>query len=570
MRKHCLLAISLLALQFSFAQSTVIKNVTVIDVKSGKTIPGQSVVVTNEKIEMTGAVKKIKEPVNATVVDGTGKFLMPGMIDAHIHFFQSGGLYTRPDVVDLRSFRPYEVEKIFSIDNAGDYMQRYLRLGITTVMDVGGPFANFTIRDSIAKTTAAPNVLVTGSLFSMVETDMFGKDKPIEKISSEKDIDALFERMLPFKPDFIKIWYIAGPAQPPKKNFPLVKYIAQLTHRHGLKLAVHATELETAVLAVEAGADILVHSVDDEPVTDEFVQLLKHKKVTYIPTLIVLGNYGKALTGKLANHSQDLAFANPFSYGTLTDPEGMDPQNVPGILSRLRSDPALASNNRADSIAGMNLVKLAKAGINIATGTDAGNIGTMHASSYLQELEAMQHAGLGIAEILKASTFNAAIGFGKEHLWGSIEKGKIADMILLHKNPLESLQHLNAITAVIKNGKILQADSILPDSPETVVQRQLNAYNARNIDAFMDTYADDIEIYTFPATFETKGKEGMRKRYADYFKHTPNLYCKIEKRIVLGNKIIDKEKVRAGDQTIHAVAVYEVENGKIKKVTFIQ
>ena len=182
----------------------------------------------------------------------------------------------------------------------------------------------------------------------------------------------------------------------------------------------------------------------------------------------------------------------------------------------------------------------------------------------------MQKAGLTNAEILKAATINAAIGFGKEQQWGSIEKGKIADLVLLDKNPLESLQHLNAVNSVFKKGKMMSADTIVAESPEAIVQRQVNAYNARNIDAFLDTYADDIELYDFHSTTPDKGKETMRKNYGEMFKNTPNLYCEIEKRIVIGNKIIDKEKVRVGKQTIHAVAVYEVERGKIKKVTFIQ
>lgn len=86
----------------------------------------------------------------------------------------------------------------------------------------------------------------------------------------------------------------------------------------------------------------------------------------------------------------------------------------------------------------------------------------------------------------------------------------------------------------------------------------------------MDTYAWDVELYDFPGTLNTKGKDDMRKGYERFFNNTPNLYCKIENRIVMGNKIIDKEKVRAGNEAFHAVAVYEVENGKIKKVTFMQ
>ncbi|HKO81222.1 MAG TPA: amidohydrolase family protein [Chitinophagaceae bacterium] len=569
MKKYIFLFLAT-AFQQAFSQTIIIKNVTLIDVKTGKAIPAQSVVIHNERIEMIGAVKKIKEPANAVVIDGSGKFLMPGMTDAHIHFFQSGGLYTRPDVVDLRKKMPYEKEKAFGLNNAADYMHRYLRLGITSVIDVGGPFANFTIRDSVTKTTIAPNVLVTGPLFSIVEDDYFGEDKPIEKVTSEKEVDALFAKMLPYKPDFIKIWYIADNVNPPKTNFPLVKYIADQTHKNSLKLTVHATELLTAQLAVEAGADILVHSVSDEVIPDEFVKILKDQKITYIPTLIVGTNYFKALSGNLPHHQQDLAWANSFAYGSLTDPEAMDTTTMPPVLKMLRKIGVPHSKNKADSIAAINLVKLAKAGVNIASGTDAGNISTMHASSFIQELEAMQKAGLTNAEILKASTINAAIGFGKEQQWGSIEKGKMADMILLEKNPLESLQHLNSINSVFKNGKMMNIDSIVVESPEAIVQRQLNAYNARNIDAFMDTYADDIELYDFPGKLSSKGKEEMRKDYADFFKNVNNLYCEIENRIVIGNKIIDKEKVRAGKRTFHAVAVYEVEKGKIKRVTFIR
>jgi hypothetical protein len=375
--------------------------------------------------------------------------------------------------------------------------------------------------------------------------------------------------MMARKPDFIKIWYIANAANPPEKNFTLVKYIADKTHANGLKLAVHATELKTAGLAVDAGADILVHSVDDELVTDGFIQKLKARSVTLIPTLIVSINYYRSFSGMLPHHPQDLYWANPFTYGSLTDPEAMDTASMPAAIRRLRKTGIPESEKKSMEIMQANLKKLYAAGINIASGTDAGNIGTMHASSYLQELEAMQQAGLSNAQILKASTINVATAFGKEKSWGSIEKGKQADLVLLAKNPLEALQNLDSIIIVFKDGKKFLADSILHESPEAIVQRQVNAYNARNINAFMDTYSDDVELYDFPATLSTKGKEAMRKNYEGIFKEVPNLYCEIEKRIVIGNKIIDKEKVRLGNQTLEGIAIYEVEKGKIRKVTFI-
>ncbi|MBL7738261.1 MAG: amidohydrolase family protein [Chitinophagaceae bacterium] len=570
MRRLLIFLSSLLIYITALSQSVYISNITLIDVKSGKAIPGQTVVINGEKIEQVAATNKVKLPAGAKVIDGTAQFLMPGMTDAHIHFFQSGGLYTRPDVIDFRKKVPYEKEKAFGLQNAKDYLHRYLRMGITTVIDVGGPMGNFVVRDSIAASTVSPNVLVTGPLFSMVDRTQFGDDKPIIKITNEQEADQLFQKMLPQKPDFIKIWYIAGNTMPAEKNFPLVKYIAEQTHKNGLKLTVHATELNTAKLAVEAGADILVHSVTDAVIPDDIIKVWKEKKITYIPTLIVGLNYYRVFSGRLPNHPQDLAWANAFTYGSLTDPEAMPDTDMPFALKSLRKTGIPASEFKEDSIAGVNLAKLVKAGINIVSGTDAGNIGTMHASSFLQELEAMQKAGLSNAEILKASTINPAIGFGKEQQWGSIEKGKNADLLLLEKNPLESLQHLNTIKIIFKNGKQLHPDSLVIESPEEIVQRQLNAYNARDIDAFMDTYAGDIELYDFGELKPDKGKAGMRKNYETFFNQVPNLYCEIVKRIVIGNKVIDQEKVRAGNQTINAVAVYEVNNGKITKVTFIR
>lgn len=570
MRRYFLLLCFLTIWHAAFSQVIIITGVTVIDVRSGKQLPAQSVVIRNDRIESVGPAKKIKIPEGARVIDGSGKFLMPGMTDAHIHFFQSGGLYTRPDVVDLRSIRPYDEEISFAYNNALDYMRRYLRLGITTIIDVGGPFSNFKMRDSIGRIQPAPNVLVTGPLFSMIEDDFFGSDRPIEKVSSEKEADALFEKMLPLKPDFIKIWYIANPSIPAEKNYQLVKYIAETAHRHGLRLAVHATELNTARLAAEAGADILVHSVMDSLVDADFIRLLVSKKITYVPTLVVVGNYGKALSGSLAHHPQDMAWANPFAYGTLSDPEGFGDNEMPQILKTIRAGNSSLAAARIDSIASHNLARLVKAGVNIAAGTDAGNIGTMHASSFMQELEAMAKAGLSPVEIIRSATLGPATGFGKEQLWGTIEKGRLADMVLLDKNPLENIQHLQSVNSIFKNGQPLSPDSIINETAEAVVQRQLNAYNARNIDAFLDTYTDDIELFDYPASLFSRGKEEMRKRYEGFFKNTPNLHCRIEKRIVIGNKIIDKEKVRAGNQTIHAVAIYEVEKGKIRKVTFVR
>ncbi|WP_411894537.1 nuclear transport factor 2 family protein [Winogradskyella sp. A2] len=105
---------------------------------------------------------------------------------------------------------------------------------------------------------------------------------------------------------------------------------------------------------------------------------------------------------------------------------------------------------------------------------------------------------------------------------------------------------------------------------EAIVQRNLDAYNARDIDAFMKDYADNIKLYAYPNTLQTEGKEAMRKGYKDWFDRVPDLRAFIKKRIVIGNKVIDEEQVTANGQIFNAVAIYEIEDGKIFKVTFIQ
>ena len=86
----------------------------------------------------------------------------------------------------------------------------------------------------------------------------------------------------------------------------------------------------------------------------------------------------------------------------------------------------------------------------------------------------------------------------------------------------------------------------------------------------MDTYGEDISLYNYPAEKRSQGKEEMRKSYADFFASTPDLHCELKNRIVIGNKVIDEEKITANGNTFSAVAIYEVEDGKISKVTFLR
>ena len=129
---------------------------------------------------------------------------------------------------------------------------------------------------------------------------------------------------------------------------------------------------------------------------------------------------------------------------------------------------------------------------------------------------------------------------------------------MLNANPVDNLQNLEQISVVINKGHIINPDTLIKETPLALVQRQLNAYNARNIDAFLEPYADDVELYTFPDKLRYKGKAEMRKQYA-FFKDVPNLHCEIKERIIQGTTIIDKESVSGfGSKPTEATAIYKI------------
>lgn len=110
---------------------------------------------------------------------------------------------------------------------------------------------------------------------------------------------------------------------------------------------------------------------------------------------------------------------------------------------------------------------------------------------------------------------------------------------------------------------------VAQEDPVFFVEQQLKAYNNRNIEAFVKAFAKDVKVYNFPNTLDYEGRDNMRKGYADFFKNTKDLHCRIVKRIVKGNIVIDEELVTANGRTFGAVAIYEIENGTITKVTFL-
>lgn len=559
-----------------FAQ-TYITNVTVADVEKQKLVPNQTVIITNDLISKIQS-SKTKIPANATVIDGKGKYLFPGLTDAHVHFFQNGGLYTRPDVINLRSEVPYEKEMKLAHQTMEDKLKRYLQNGITSVIDVGASYSYLKQRESFKNKNYAPSIYMTGPLLTTYEPEVYKNLKDEAPFSLVKTIDdgiKMVQEQLPYHPDFIKIWYIVGAdgletEASARKNLPIIKAIIDEAHKNNLKVAVHATERITAQLAVENGCDFLVHSVEDEIVKDDFVQLLKKNKTILCPTLEVSNGYENTLGQKLKISNHELQTADPFQLGTLLDLKHLsDTVLVNKYKTHMNSEKEIDRMTKVNTISSENLKKLSDAGVLIATGTDAGNIGTLHASSYLNELIAMQKSGMSNWKIIQASTINGAKILNKENIFGTVSVGKKANLIVLNANPVDNIENLSRIDRVINNGVVFKPESIIEETPLALVQRQLNAYNLRNIDAFLEPYAEDVEIYTYPDKLTGKGKAEMRKNYASMFEKVPNLHCELLGRIVQGNTIIDKERVQFGKEIVEAVAIYHIENNKIKKVYFV-
>src|SRR6266853_808134 len=387
---------------------------TIINPADGKMTRNATVFINEGRITQIATNMVMK--FSGRTIDCFGKFILPGYIDPHVHFFQSADLFTRPDGTDLNAVRPYKDEVAWIKSHLDDVFARYIRCGITSVVDVGGPMWNFEVRKKANATAKAPRVAVAGPLISSVSREKLDLgDPPIVKIDTPDQARDFVRKLAEQKPDLVKIWYIVDKDHPVDSFRPIVRRTTEESHAHKIRVAVHATELETARAAVEEGADVLVHSVIDEPVDDTFVKLLKDHKTILCPTLVVFERYGRTFSHQLNLTPEEKAWGNPEVIATL-DVTKISPDKLPDrIKSALaKPDEALDRIRKTYEVALPNLKKLEDVGITIAAGTDAGNIGTIHGPALFREFQLMKEAGLTPMQILQCATANAAQLFGGE------------------------------------------------------------------------------------------------------------------------------------------------------------
>src|SRR5437660_2728389 len=455
-------ALSVFALA-AHAEKIALIGGTVINPADGKITRNATVFVDNGRITNIAANMVMK--FGGRTIDCAGKFILPGYIDTHVHFFQSGDLFTRPDGADLNSVRPYKDEVAWVKSHVNDVFSRYLHSGITSVVDVGGPFWNFEVRKAANQAAQAPRVAVAGPLISSVSREKLDLgDPPIVKIDTPDQAREFVRKLAAQNPDLVKIWYIVDKDHPVESFRSIVRATIDESHAHKIRVAVHATELDTARAAVEEGADVLVHSVIDRPVDEAFVKLLKDRHTILCPTLVVFERYGRTFSHQLNLTPEEQKWGNPEVIATL-DVTKIPPDKLPQRIKDALADPKATMDriNKTYEVALPNLKKLEDAGVTIAAGTDAGNIGTIHGPALFREFQLMKQAGLTPRQILQCATANAAKLFGGEtgaHI-GKIENGYFADLVILNSSPLDDIAHASDIATVIKNGMVYPADSIL-------------------------------------------------------------------------------------------------------------
>jgi imidazolonepropionase-like amidohydrolase len=223
--------------------------------------------------------------------------------------------------------------------------------------------------------------------------------------------------------------------------------VVQTAHNSGKRVYAHISFPSEAKDVVEAGADVVVHSVGmAETGADEVLKLMAEKKVGYIPTLaIVEGDYALDDARMPANVREKV-------WGVLVD----SIRSPKSVVNLHRSVPGLVNDERRSlEISMANLRTAVKANVKIAMGTDSGNAGLLHGATVVRELELMNEAGMSPMQTIVAATRTGAEVIGQGQRLGTLEPGKVGDLIVVAGDPLQDVSAIANVELVVKNGSML-------------------------------------------------------------------------------------------------------------------
>lgn len=424
------------------AQDLLVEDVTLIDGTGRPPIEDAWVLVKDGRI-----VRIARSPLTAESVerlDGRGNYLIPGLMDAHIHL--RGARRLTPE--GLQEVAPDFEEGIGALHS-------FLYAGVTSVYDAGND-ADFILelrrRERTGEITA-PRIFATGSIVTYPGSHGSGAAVLVDDWPEAKQtLDAHIES----KPDLLKLTYEerGWGARPmiPKLPLPLMEKIIEYYNERGIRTTVHTASEYRARQAIFAGIDSLAHPVITGPITDAFAKLMAAKRIPMATTLTIGENYSR-----LAEH-----------------PEYLDQSLYRASLSQQEIEKLKGEQRREyeartwtwwmklmTPIAQENLRKIHEAGGSLALGTDQSLGPAVH-----REMELLVDAGIPPLEVISIASQGGARFLGKEEELGSIEEGKVADMVLLGGNPTADIDNAKMIETVIKAGRIIDRESLsLPIKP---------------------------------------------------------------------------------------------------------
>jgi len=412
---------------------TVISGASVIDGTERKPIKNAVIVIEGNRIREVGAKNKIKLPKNTEIIDAAGKFVIPGLADMHIHagrdfFLREGGGARMLAAGFTTVFNPSGPR----LDTVAE-VQNVSRRDDSKMPRVFGVGPGFTVKGSHA---AAPSY---GTF--LVETADEGRIKVREYKAA--GVDA------------IKLIYEDG-GRAGRPTYPMMKpeimrAIIDEAHKQNLKAYVHALNLKRAKEALEAGADGMVHTVLSERVDDEYIALMKKNRAVFITTHTIMKAFAD-----IAAWAQQLEAMD--ERGIVPSQEYERFKSLEGVEAFYKNVPKLTEEQMG--FIKYNLRKVYDAGILVVAGTDRGTFGV---SSQL-ELVFLVEDGLKPAEALQAATINAAKMLGREREQGTIEAGKLADLVILDADPLADIRNIRRVNRVIKSGIVYEPAELLQNA----------------------------------------------------------------------------------------------------------
>jgi imidazolonepropionase-like amidohydrolase len=375
-----------------------------------RVISDATVVVRDGKITAVGALAPIV--AGTTVIDGRGKTLLPGLIDAHTHTF------------------------------APEHLRAAVVFGVTTEMDMF-TLASFAAarraEQAAGKADERADLFSAGTLVTAPGGHGTEYGLAIPTIKSPDQAEEFVAARIAEGSDYIKIVYDDGePFKMPSNTLdePTLTAVIRATKARKKLAVVHIMAREAARRAVAAGADGLVHLFVDKPVDDAFVQLAADRKVFVIPTLTVLESVNSLGGG--ASLAVDPAL-EPF----------LAPEDVRSLKA---SFPGKMATSEVQKIPGDTVKRLKAAGVRILAGTDCDNPGTAHGVSIHRELALLVAAGLSPQEALAAATSEPAQAFGLTDR-GRIAPGLRADLVLVEGDPTKDITMTRRIAGVWKRGQ---------------------------------------------------------------------------------------------------------------------